>query len=327
MHFWRIVPFLFITGSLLGSAGSARAADPTESAAEANALTAKAAALYDEGVVAYKNGQWAPARASFLAAWSLKKHWQIAGNLADCELQLNRYREAAEHAAYYFRNAPADRRARAQALLEKAQTGTCTLTIPVDQAGAEVLVDGLAVGVSPLDGPVFVDPGHHAVEARLGSRSASASADVLVGARKDIPLVLKDIAVKDGGTTRAGPSLPVIVAGASVAGAALLVGTVLALVADGKASSANAALAMLPPNGSALPCQTQASTCATINSDRHARDALSNASMGTFIGAGAVGLATLGYALLAPKTRPSTGLQVLPAMGAGRGGVALMGVW
>ena len=76
MHFWRIVPFLFITGSLLGSAGSARAADPTESAAEANALTAKAAALYDEGVVAYKNGQWAPARASFLAAWSLKKHWQ-----------------------------------------------------------------------------------------------------------------------------------------------------------------------------------------------------------------------------------------------------------
>jgi len=52
----------------------ALAVDPAESSAETSAFTAKAAALYDEGLTAFKQGRWSDAHAAFLAAWSLKKH-------------------------------------------------------------------------------------------------------------------------------------------------------------------------------------------------------------------------------------------------------------
>jgi hypothetical protein len=315
---------LSVIGALALGPASAFAGDPAEAAAEANALTAKAAALYDEGVVAYKKGQWAIARAAFLAAWSLKKHWQIAGNLADCELQLGKSRDAADHALYYLRNAPADRRARAQQLLDKAQAGTGTLAVRVDQPGADVLVDGEIAGKSPLPDPVFVEPGRHTVEARLGPRFATSPVDVPAGARKEVGLALKDTQAPPGAT---GPSLPVIVTGASLTGAGITVGTVLAVVASGKASDANAKLATLPQPAGTSPCAALASTCGAINSDRRTHDALSNASMGTFIGAGAVGLATLGYVLLARKGRPTTGVRVLPSVGARDGGIVLAGSW
>lgn len=302
----------------------AMAADPTELSVEANALTAKAGALYDEGRALYQKGQLAAARASYLAAWSLKKHWQIAANLADTEIQLGKLRDAAEHAAYYLRNAPADRHARGDALLAKAQAGVGTLTVHVDQAGAEVLVDGQAVGTSPLEAPVFVEPGHHTIEARIGSRFASIAADAPAGARQDVVLAPKESSTPP---LRDGPSLPVIITGSGITAAALVAGTVLAVVAHGKASDASTLLATLPPAAAASPCQANANTCATINSDRHARDTLSDASMGAFIGAGAVGLATLGYALFTPKQQQSSGLKVAPLVGSGRGGFVVMGTW
>src|SRR5512132_2502170 len=70
-----------LTALLLASValapGLALAADPAEKTVEAHALTDKAATLYDEGVVAFRKSKWAEARASFLAAWALKQHWQI----------------------------------------------------------------------------------------------------------------------------------------------------------------------------------------------------------------------------------------------------------
>jgi hypothetical protein len=311
------------------------AGEPAESLAEANALTAKAAALYDEGVVAYKKGRWAVARASFLAAWSLKKHWQVAGNLADCELQMGKTRDAAEHAAFYLRNAPADRRERAQALLDKAQAGTGTLTVAVDQIGADVVVDGAIVGKSPLLEPVFVDPGQHTVEARLRAGFATAPVDVLAGVRKDVALVLKEaqtppirpVRSAPSAPVRPGPSVTIIIAGAAVSGVGIVVGTALAMFAHGKASDADTKLATLPAPIGMSPCAMFNATCDAINRDRHARDALSNASMGTVIAAGAVALSTVGYAVFARRGQPAAPVQALAAVGSGQGGFVLAGAW
>jgi hypothetical protein len=150
--------------------GEALAAPPVESKAEAQALTDKAGALFDEGLSLFKRSRWAEARASFLAAWSLEKHWQIAGNLADCELKLERYREAAEHAAYYKRHAPADRQARADALLKSATAKVATVTVTVEPAGAEVVVDGESVGRAPLEGALYLMPGERKIAARVPGR-------------------------------------------------------------------------------------------------------------------------------------------------------------
>jgi hypothetical protein len=47
--------------------------------------TDKARELHIEADALYRRGDYAKARASYLAAWALKQHWQIAGSLADCE--------------------------------------------------------------------------------------------------------------------------------------------------------------------------------------------------------------------------------------------------
>src|SRR5262245_21625199 len=110
------------------------AADPVAD----EALTKKAAALYDEGVAAYRKSKWAAARASFLASWALKKHWQIAGNLGDCELKLGLYRDAAEHLSFFLRTMPQPTE-EAEKLLQQAREKTSRLAIRVDTDGADVL--------------------------------------------------------------------------------------------------------------------------------------------------------------------------------------------
>ena len=67
------------------------------------AITDKARELRNEGNAFYKKGDLPHARAAYLGAWLLKKHWQIALNLGDVEVRLGLFREGAEHLAYYLR--------------------------------------------------------------------------------------------------------------------------------------------------------------------------------------------------------------------------------
>src|SRR5262249_2542951 len=142
---------------------------------------------------------------------------------------------------------------------------------------------GVVVGKSPLEDAVFVEPGHHTVEARLGPRFATSPTDVVAGARQNLSLTLKEPGTPPITPRRDGPSVPLIATGAAVTGVAIVVGTVLAVVAHGKASDASTKRDMLPP-ANTVPCQAFGSTCDAINSDLRARDALSKASMGMFIG-------------------------------------------
>lgn len=283
-------------------------------------LSDKAAALYDEGVVAFKKAKLDEARASFLAAWSLKKHWQIAASLADCEVRLGLNREAAGHFAYFLRNAPNDRHTpEIKKLYDAARTKIATLTVVVDVPRADVAVDGTVIGKAPLEDPVFVEPGHHTVEARFGAMLASAEVDAGPGAARTVELAV--------GTNKTSSSkVPVIIVGATVTGVALIAGAALALGAHGKAADADSKLATLEHGGD--PCALHASTCADIDSDRAARDRLANASVGVFIGAAVVGLATAGYVLFAPTAQAKTSrTRLVPTIGAGFGGAVLTGGW
>src|SRR5262245_39603845 len=83
------------------SAGQA----PPKSAAAGKTAEAAAARHYEDGVRAAKLTLWADAYQSFLAAWKLKQHYQIAANLGRAELMLKKYRDAAEHMAFFLREA------------------------------------------------------------------------------------------------------------------------------------------------------------------------------------------------------------------------------
>lgn len=163
---------------------------PTES----SALDEQARELFRSGVKAAEKSQWARAHAAFLAAWSLKEHYQIAGNLGTSEAMLGKWREAATHLAYYLREAPKEKvaeRRSAQKLLEQARAKVGALAVRVEPAGAEILIDGKSVGRAPLAGEVFVEPGVRVLEARLtGYEVAKQEVSAAAGASLEVPLRL-----------------------------------------------------------------------------------------------------------------------------------------
>ena len=53
--------------------------------------------LYAKGIAAQQAGDQKAARAAFAAAWKLRPHFKIAGNLGAVESELGLYREAAAH--------------------------------------------------------------------------------------------------------------------------------------------------------------------------------------------------------------------------------------
>lgn len=307
----------------------ARAEDQKAPTAETTVMTDKARQLYEDGLSLYRRSKWLDARAAFLAAWSLNKHWQIAGILADCEFELGKYREAAEHASYYLRNSPLDRHERAEELLSKAKARIVTLTVTVAPPGAEILIDDVEVGRAPLVEPLFVEPGARKVTVRLAGRPdvvktihATAGASEVVKLSFPTESLPGPVLAPD-----AGPNKAIVVSGVAITSLGLGVGVVLAALSSGKAADADAQLAALTKSGTHGICQTHARECDSIDSALRGRDSLANGAMGSFIGAGAVGLATLGYVLFRPKAARTTGVKVIPAMAAGYGGVSIVGAW
>lgn len=314
---------LFIIALFGASIGVARA-EPGPSDQEI-VMTNKARQLYEEGRAAFEKSKWAEARASFWAAFSLNKHWQIAANLADSELALHRYRDAAEHAAFYLKHAPLNRREKAEKLLEKARAHVASLTVTVDAPGADVLIDGSSIGRSPLEDQVFVEPGAHRIVARLAGRPDSEQAVTLSAGSSRV--VALHVAPIERDTSSPALRVGLIAGGATLAGAGLITGVVLAVVAGKHGANADELLAKLPPAGGAAVCQTQAAMCREIDRERGTRDQLSNGAMGVLVGAGALGAATILYATLAPKPKTEARARVMPVAGAGITGVSVTGVW
>ena len=125
----------------------------------------------------YARGNWQAAHVAYLRAWRLKPHFAIAGNLADVEVRLGRFRDAATHLDFFLANLPkdyADRRADAEQLLEQCSARLVAITIIVNVPGATILVDGAGAGHAPLRSRIWLVPGPHSVEARspgyLGAR-------------------------------------------------------------------------------------------------------------------------------------------------------------
>ncbi|MGK4002873.1 PEGA domain-containing protein [Sorangium sp. So ce1036] len=161
---------LGVSIALLAPASRAQTSAETPGAAEAEALTDKARQLYDEGLAALNQSRWVEAHASFLAAWRIERHYQIASNLGVAELRLGKYRDAAEHLSWYLREAPATRvtqRQRAEVLLKEALAKVAAITVKTEPEGAEVTVDGAEMGRTPLALPVFLEPGQHMIQAEL----------------------------------------------------------------------------------------------------------------------------------------------------------------
>ncbi|KYG03465.1 hypothetical protein BE21_51505 [Sorangium cellulosum] len=168
-------------------------ASPGAGAQSAAVREREALRLYDEGVKAAVAGKWEKARQLILESFQLEPTAAKAANLGAVELRAGKPRDAAEHLAFFLREAqqirPRDRD-KAEGMLAEAKAKIGTVTVQVE-AGAEVLVDGHPVGTAPLGRPVFVEPGSRRFEARkLGTASASQELQVQAGSAPEVQLTL-----------------------------------------------------------------------------------------------------------------------------------------
>ena len=311
----------------MGISASSAAQPKTATGSPVAAATDRARALHLEGAALFEQKKYDQAYVAFVAAWALKRHPQIAANLADCEVKLGKYRDAAEHFMFMVRDpngeSQPEEKQEAQRRLKEVQAKIGTLAITVNVGGAEVLLDGKPVGMSPLSEPVFVDPGSHTIEARKdGYSSSKATTIASAGSSSVLPLELQSSEPSEKKSTG------LLVGGTALTAVLLGSGIVFTVVSSGKASSADTLLNTLHTTGGPRPCVSGklAADCATLASLNQGSDTFRNLAIVGYAAAGAVGIATLTYALLpAKKEAPRVGVTVAPLLGGGVGGLSVSG--
>lgn len=154
--------------------------------------TESAVEYHQAGDAYYLQQDYDQACAAYAAAYSLKQHYQTAGNLGDCEMRSGDYRNAAEHLSKFIGEYPAseprDRLENAKALLAQARTKVGVLRIDSSLTGAQVSMDGRPIGSGPMATELFVEPGRYRVEAKTGSELVQRIVDVQASEERRVQL-------------------------------------------------------------------------------------------------------------------------------------------
>ncbi|MCC6557580.1 MAG: PEGA domain-containing protein, partial [Polyangiaceae bacterium] len=287
----------------------------------------------------------------------LRPTYDVAANLGHTQYRLGKLREAAGHLELAVRQWPLagkkEPKELAAARLAELRRSLVSVRLTVSAPGAVVLVDGERIGTSPIEHEVFLDPGKRTIEARkAGFRDAKLEVEAGKGMALELPLTLEaevaaapvpaapaaggggagpkaspEVRVEEGGGM---PSRrTVLIAGGATAGAALVAGVIFTVVANGKASDAEEQREALAATGGRSGCSGAGapSGCAALSDAFDSRDAFSNAAFWSFLGAGAIGAATVVYAVVTRPAPASTGARLLPVVGSGGGGAVVVGAF
>ncbi|WP_438019373.1 PEGA domain-containing protein [Sorangium sp. So ce315] len=335
-----------------GTSPPAVGTSPQEAPASADAAqrSRDADAAFARGKELYRLGKLDAAYEAYRTAWSLKQSYDIAANLANTELQRGMKIEAAEHLAFCLRSFPATgnpaqhEQVRAQFRAVRKVVGSIVVKANVD--GAEVTFNGTAVGHTPFRHEVFVKPGAIAVEARLaGHEPARVTLEVPAGETNTADLALQPLerpappappatppraeapalAPREGADA-VGPRPEVLIAGGAVAGAGVVAGVILTVLAVGRDGDADARREALVREAGPAACAVDSPRCAALRDTLEGAADLKNAALWTFVGAGAVGLATGAYALWGGGAlRPA--VAAAPVVTAHGGALVIRGAW
>ena len=278
--------------------------------------------LFEQGNKLYDQKKFPEAETAYLAAWKVKKGYDLAANLGDIELLNGKPRRAAEHLAYALREFPAGGKPALRQQLTKrlaeARRLVGVVHVQVSKAGAEVFVDGLSVGHAPIAEEVFVEPAGCMIEAKLeGYIDAREEVRPGKGNPVDVKLTLAPKPEKRSVVPAA------VLGGAAVVGLASGIGLLAA--SGGKRSSAEDLFNTIV--GDKKSCVAGAANfdprCTQLSETSSSSDTLHNIGVGLLIGGGAAALATGAY-LLWPASKMTTGstMRVIPVV-ADTGGAIL----
>ena len=336
MH--RLLSKLLLAATLCVSA-RALADDPkaggrTGSPSAARGAPDRADELFEQATAAYDAGRLPEAHAKLEQAWALKKTHDIAGNLGIVELKLGEHAHAAEHLAWALKHFPpteADQAKRGfEQKLAKARAQLGALRVRVNVDGAEVTVNGRAMGTAPLDDEVFVEAGTVKVSARReGYVAVEQAVSVQKGEAREVAVVLVAVATPP---VKVGPHRALLVVSGVLAAGGLAAGAGLTVAANGKGADRVALLGKLGgASGCSQPSSANPADCGTLLNTAKSQSTLRNGAVALFATGSGAALVTAGLAVWALKmpSRAPDGpqLHVAPALGATERGVMVSGSW
>jgi hypothetical protein len=180
-------------------ASSAVAAEPS-GRAPTDANVEKARASFQQGVDLFHEGNFEAALAEFRKAYATASSYRLLYNIAQAYYELHDYVNALKTYQQYLADGGAEivasRRAQVEESVQKLQGRIASLDIQVNAAGAEVRVDDVPVGTSPLPGPVAVNPGpRHLSAVKAGLSVAAKTITVAGGDHVNLALEFSDLNV------------------------------------------------------------------------------------------------------------------------------------
>ncbi|WP_437595800.1 hypothetical protein WMF28_24805 [Sorangium sp. So ce590] len=317
---------------------------------QVDAMSRAARDLFAKGEEAWMQGKYDQCHAWFLAAWSLRPHRQIAGNLAACEIKVGRYRDAAEHLAFLMRPTPDGKTAplsqEHRALLDNALAKIAVVQIEAEP-GTTVVLDGKIVGQAPLSTPLYLVPGEHTLEGR------SASGPVEKHSTRFDPGTQRTIALQPRAPRAAAPpqAAPppvapvappppdtrvrdgVVIGGLALGGAAIAAGVVLAIVSSSKSEDANDARHSIAKDGGINACNDPAfrARCDALTDAKFAERTTRNLAVASFVTAsaalGGAAIASVLWPVGTPRAEASRGVHIAPAVTAQSAGLTIGGAF
>ncbi|HVY28771.1 MAG TPA: hypothetical protein VHB79_19580 [Polyangiaceae bacterium] len=324
-----------LAGALaVAQSGPALAEQPRSAATkQSDAADPDVTELMRTALARYKQNDLEGAREAFQKAWDLRQHAAIAASLADVELKLGRYREAAGHLNFYLAHLPPGKetmRADAEQQLAECKKHLGTINVKVEPADAMVLVDGSAISEGPQE--VLVEPGAHALQAAASGRvSPKESFSIAAGERREAQLVvapasaapvpqgpattqtlskhppLQQQPAEEGSSTQ----LWVAVGGGAATAVGVAIGIAFTLKSNTASSHADELLRQiqsksdpkLVATGGECTANPAPAQCADYSQARSDTKQARNIAIGSFIGGGVFALATVGALVFWPENK------------------------
>jgi tetratricopeptide (TPR) repeat protein len=337
---FRIAASLVALAALLPPQGAFAQTLPDSALDES--VVEKSRELYREANEHVQRKEWAKARAALLAAWSLGRHYSIAANLGECELALGRHRDAAEYLDFALRSwgtAYPEAKQKAQTMMDEALKHVAVVEVVSAVEGADVTVGGVVMGRTPLEAPLFLEPGSHELDiwgpgvphdAKTVTLTAGERTRIQLGSAPKEPKPGSPAAGQDKNQEEgAGNAKPIVVG----AGAALtLISATVAVVYMSKASNAEGdaqALqqkrdAIYGPAGCLSSGGAGSQLCAELATKLDDRDAANRTESLAWIGTGVFAAATVATYFLWPESEPSA-VGVRPVVAPGFAAISLEG--
>jgi hypothetical protein len=213
----------------------ASAADPS-----GDSTPAEASKHFGHGVKLSEDGDWRAAVIEFERAYAIAPNYRVLFNIGQCRYQLHDYPGALTAFQRYLAEGgdlvPPDRRAQVTADVDLLKGRVATLRVVSATTGAQLTLDDVSLGTTPLSAPIAVGAGRHKlVESKEGFADVERTFDIAGEETLDVKIDLGPAPSEPDRTSKSRSLAPAVVAfGVAVAGVA--VGSIFGLTALKKKS-------------------------------------------------------------------------------------------